>query len=197
MNKQEAINKIKETLKSLMKFDSNVVENKFTEAVTNEGLKLYFDGELETDKEIFVTDENGNLAPCEDGEYFLDNGKNIVVMSGKVSEIKENTVTPDGEETPVEDANVNMAEEVIVDEETPVEVTPNHLEEKISELESKFDKMLEMISSLVDNSVELENQFQEFCKQPGGDIVKTKEVELTPEQERVQRFKKVKDFVKS
>ncbi len=45
MNKQEAILKIKETLKSLMKFESEVVENTFAEVLTQDGLKLSYDAD--------------------------------------------------------------------------------------------------------------------------------------------------------
>jgi len=45
MDKKEAILKIKETLKSLMKFESEVVENTFAEVMTKDGYKLVFDGE--------------------------------------------------------------------------------------------------------------------------------------------------------
>ncbi len=106
MNKQEAILKIKETLKSLMKFESEVVENTFAEVLTQDGLKLSYDGEFTTDAPIFVVDEQGNRTPCEDNEYVLQNGQTIVVKSGKISEIKEETVVENGGETPVEDANV-------------------------------------------------------------------------------------------
>ncbi len=205
MNKQEAILKIKETLKSLMKFESEVVENTFAEVLTQDGLKLSYDGEFTTDAPIFVVDEQGNRTPCEDNEYVLQNGQTIVVKSGKISEIKEETVVENGGETPVEDANVEELKEEqmeIVDEdiEKIEEVEANPLEEKVKKIEEDMAKVLEMISGLVNNSEEMSQKFEEFSKQPAEDAIGTNRVtfseNMTQEQIRTERLKQLKNSLK-
>jgi len=199
MNKQEAILKIKETLKSIMKFESEVVENTFAEVMTKDGYKLIFDGEnLTTDIEIYKLDEEGNRIPCEDGEYFLEDGRTIMITSGKVSEIKEEVVVEDGGETPVEDANVEAKKKEKMEIETDgiekievVEVNP--LEEKVKMLEDKLEKVMEMLSSLTGISEEMTQKFEEFSKQPGAEPIGFEKTEkrFSAEELRVERLKQM------
>ena len=51
------------------------------------------DGELEAGMEVYILDEEGNRQAVEDGDYTTEDGKVIVVVDGKVSEIKD----PDAE----------------------------------------------------------------------------------------------------
>lgn len=211
--KQEAILKIKETLKSLMKFESDVVENTFAEVMTQDGIKIVFDGDtLTTDTPVFKLDEAGNRIPCEDMEYILQDGRTIVVTGGKVSEIKEETVIEDGGQTPSEDANVEAKKEkmdVVEGEgmtptlETEVEVEKpeeesNPMEMRITELEAKLNQVMEMLSSLTNVSEEMTQKFEEFSKQPGEQAIGYQkfEREMTAEEMRVERLKQLKNGLK-
>lgn len=206
--KQEAILKIKETLKSLMKFESEVVENTFAEVMTKDGYKLVFDGDtLTTDTLIYKLDEAGNRIPCEDMEYILEDGRTIVVTGGKVSEIKEETVVENGGETPVEDANVEATKEEEKKEEMEIEVEgiekieeveANPLEEKVKMLEEKLNQVMEMLSSLTNVSEEMTQKFEEFSKQPGEQAIGHQKFtrEMTPEEMRVERLKQLKNGLK-
>ena len=203
MNKNEAILKIKESLKQLMKFESGeekkeVVET-LSEVTTKDGIKLSFDGEeITVDTEIFKLDENGNRVPCEDGEYSLNEGKTIVVTSGKVTEIKDEM--PEGvvEETPVEDATINMEVEEVV--EVKEEEKDSELKDKVAYLEEKINTIMNILAELTGVSEEMSSKFEEFSKQPGGEpaatIVKNTKVTLTAEEARVERFKQLKDSLK-
>ena len=58
--------------------------------------KLEWDNEdedLKAGDAVYITDEDGNRNPAPDGEYVTEDGKVIVVVDGKVSEIKD----PDAE----------------------------------------------------------------------------------------------------
>lgn len=60
-----------------------------------------------------LTDEDGNTAPAEDGDYITDDGKTIVVENGQVAEIRdpEAEVAPQGEEAqPSEEQEARKAE---------------------------------------------------------------------------------------
>lgn len=201
--KQEAILKIKETLKSLMKFESEVVENTFAEVMTQDGYKLVFDGDtLTTDTLIYKLDEAGNRIPCEDMEYILEDGRTIVVTSGAVSEIREETVVENGGESPVEDANVEATKEEMEIEVKEIEkiqeVVANPLQEKVEMLEAKLNKVMEMLSSLTNVSEEMTQKFEEFSKQPGEQAIGhiKFERELTQEESRVERLKQLKNGLK-
>ena len=58
------------------------------------------DGELEAGMDVFIEDADGNRNPADDGDYTTEDGKVIVVVDGKVSEIKDPNaeVAPEGGE---------------------------------------------------------------------------------------------------
>ena len=97
--------KITERLKVMLK---NILSIKMGEVDTNKG-RLVWDGEddLKAGDEVFqIVDDEPK--PAEDGEYITDDGKTIVVVEGKVAEIKdpEAEVAP---EEPVEEVSVEAA----------------------------------------------------------------------------------------
>lgn len=81
INKNNNMSKIAKFVKSLMKFG---------EVTTDKG-KLYWNGEdaIAVDVEVYVDGENDEKVVASDGDYNLEDGKVIVVVDGKVSEIKE------------------------------------------------------------------------------------------------------------
>lgn len=85
----------------------------FANVTTDKGI-LAWDGDddLKVGDQVYIEDAEGNRTPAEDGDYKTDDNKTIVVVDGKVSEIKdpETDVEPtEGEtteETPAEMASV-------------------------------------------------------------------------------------------
>jgi len=136
-------------------------------------------------------------------EYILEDGRTIVVTSGKVSEIKEETVVEDGGESPVEDANVEAKKEEDKEEKMEIieegiekveEVEVNPLEEKVKSLEEKLEKVMEMLNSLTNVSEEMTQKFEEFSKQPGSDAIGFEskvERALSAEEMRIERLKQM------
>ena len=59
--------------------------------VVTDAATLIWDGEedLKAGDEVFVEDEEGNRTPAADGDYKTEDGKVIVVVDGKVAEIKD------------------------------------------------------------------------------------------------------------
>ena len=72
--------------------------------VETDGGALIWEGEndLEEGREVFVEGEEG-LAPAPDGEYRTEDGKVIVVVEGRVSEIRDAEAEVAPEETPAEE----------------------------------------------------------------------------------------------
>ena len=60
-------------------------------AVNTDKGPIEWDGEedLEAGREVFVLDEDGNRVPAPDGEYTIADGKVIVVVEGRVAEIRD------------------------------------------------------------------------------------------------------------
>lgn len=132
---------------------------------------LEYDGEeLAVGSEVFITDENGERKPAEDGNYVTEDEKTIVVADGKVTEIleKENEVEPE-EEAPADETN----EEVTAEEETPaeevseevVEEVPseesNDLTERLTALEVKVEELIAIVEKLVEKSETDSNAVEE------------------------------------
>lgn len=86
---------------------------KFVDVVANDGTVITTEGELEVGKEVFTTDDTGEVVPLPTGEYEV-NGVVVVVESGVITEMKEPTV----EETPVEDTTEVMEEDTKATEAT-------------------------------------------------------------------------------
>lgn len=62
--------------------------------------------DLKAGDEVFVRDEEGNRVPAPDGEYRTEDGKVIVVVEGKVAEIRD----PEAEVAPEDRRDEEMAE---------------------------------------------------------------------------------------
>lgn len=101
---------------------------KASEVNTDKG-RLIWDGEedLREGFDVYTEDEEGNRVPAADGEYKTEDGKTIVVVDGKVAELRD----PEAEVAP-EEGNDELAEAKgrIAD-----------LEAKIAELEEAVAKM--------------------------------------------------------
>lgn len=63
------------------------------------------DEDLKAGDEVFVRDEEGNRVPAPDGEYKTEDGKTIVVVDGRVSEIRD----PEAEVAPEDRRDEEMA----------------------------------------------------------------------------------------
>ena len=116
-NKMSKLQRFKEALSKIMMECGNVT--------TDKGI-LYWESEddLKQGDEVFVEDAEGNKVAAEDGDYTTEDSKIVVVVDGKVAEIKdaEAEVAPEQPaEQPTEEANVQAAEEQPASEEAPAE----------------------------------------------------------------------------
>lgn len=126
---------------------------------------LEYDGEeLAVGTDVFVTDENGERKPAEDGNYVTEDEKTIVVADGKVTEIleKENEIEPE-EETPAEEPTEEVTAEEEVTEETPAEEPTEEpkdelnerltaLEAKVNDLGNRMEELIAIVEKLVEKS---------------------------------------------
>ena len=143
----------------------------FAEVVTDKGT-LTIDGELAVGVDVYVGDE-----VAADGEYVLEDGRIVVVMEGKVSEIKEAEPTePTEPAEPVANAEpTEPATEPAYDEKQAV---INELTAKVAELEAeiieKENKITELEAKLaelekpVDQPLDMKAQPQPFTVKSSG-----------------------------
>ena len=99
----------------------STTEGEFGSKATDKGT-LRWEGEedLKAGDEVFTEDEEGNRTPAADGDYKTEDGKVIVVVDGKVSEIKDDEaeVATEDEERAQRYARVRAAFEESYDEKT-------------------------------------------------------------------------------
>lgn len=146
----------------------------FAEVVTDKGT-LTIDGELAVGVDVYVGDET---AP--DGEYVLEDGRIVVVMEGKVSEIKEaEPAEPTEPAEPVANAEpTEPATEPTESEENSAQAVINELTAKVAELEAelieKENKITELEAKLaelekpVDQPLDMKAQPQPFTVKSSG-----------------------------
>jgi len=204
MNKQDAILKIKESLKNLMKF-SEVTESKFAEIIAKDGKKYVTPADkLDVDVEIYGLDEEGNQIPVENGPIELEDGSTIIVTDNKVTEIK--TVEPkDGEESPIEDAEMEV-EPTDIEKEVEVETEPvsdDDYGKRIEKIEMQMEEILTILSSMVSNGEETMekvetalSKIEKISDEPAGVKVKVSPFSTRPEDVRLEKFLQIKNNLK-
>ena len=86
------------------------------EEVKTETISLLIDGEVEVGAEVFMYDEEGNLAIPADGEYDYED-KVLVIEGGIITDIKETEDEDTKEDEPIETEleDIESPEEVIED----------------------------------------------------------------------------------
>lgn len=158
--------KLKETLKGLIKLsETSEVEIKLSEIELKDGVKLFTPAEkVDVGVEIYKLDENGNQLVADNGEYVTMDGLVIVVMDGKVAEIKEAEVDPNEVETPVEEAM----------EETSEVALESNIEARLTDLEGKFSKILELLDKSIKESEVVMSKVEELEKSPSEDSLELK-----------------------
>ncbi len=99
----------------------STTEGKFGSKATDKGT-LRWEGEedLKAGDEVFTEDEEGNRTPAADGDYKTEDGKVIVVVDGKVSEIRDDEaqVATEDEERAQRYARIRSSFEESYDEKT-------------------------------------------------------------------------------
>lgn len=148
MDKTKLIENIKNQLKSLM-----TSEVKFAEIKAGDLMINCPDEECVVGSEVFTPDADGNNVPLADGDYTLDSGETISVVSGKVTAI---AIT----ETPVEaaEADVDVEVEPTEDEEPVIE------DEPVDDNEEEMGYKPEDMKSLMARVAKMEKMLEEMSK---------------------------------
>lgn len=147
-NIKNKINPIHMNLKNKMKLLFKSIFTQFGSVVSVEGQQIIWDqdGELAEGYDVYMEQENENgeleYVPVPDGEYRVED-KVIVIVDGKVSEIREETTVEPAEEpaqmeeTPAPEAPADPTTEEIITE--PEE--PFNAEKAYAELKGMYDAL--------------------------------------------------------
>ena len=135
---------------------------------------LEYDGEdLVAGMDIFITNENGEKVPAEDGEYVTEDNKKITVKDGKVESIVDPVAEVDAEEDEKKEdepmlepvAEEPMPEDKKEDEEKKdEEVNLEDVNTAIDELRKEVDELYKIVDSLLKKVGETREEADERLK---------------------------------
>ena len=162
----DIVSKYAEKLKSfgvsLSAVEEAVEQKQMAMAVLADGTEIYSpDAEFGMGSELFVMDEQGNPTPIADGEYETAEGKTLVVVEGKISEVKD---APMGEEPMQEGCEPVKEEQASFDG-----VSREEFEQTINALIEGFEAK---INSLNAEKQELSATIEKMSKAPAAESVK-------------------------
>lgn len=138
----------------------------FGNVTTDKGI-LAWDGEddLKEGDEVFIENEAGEREAAPDGDYTTEDGKVIVVVEGKVAEIKdaEAEVAPEAPaEEAAPEADEPVQEEQAEDEPAPEAEPETEDDGKVAELEAEIAALQEENAALKAENEALRQQVEEM-----------------------------------
>lgn len=131
---------------------------------------LEYDGEdLVAGMDVYVTSENGDKSPAEDGEYTTEDNKVITVKDGKVDSIIDKAADVEAEEEEKKE-DEPMVEEPAKEEEPMLEdkkedeVNLEDVNTAIDELRKEVDELYKIVDSLLKKVGETRDEADERLK---------------------------------
>jgi hypothetical protein len=160
----EIVSKYAERLKSfgvsLSAVEDAVEQKQMAMAILADGTEVYSpDAEFGIGSEIFVMDAEGNPTPAPDGEHETAEGKILVVVEGKISEVKEK---------PMEEPSVEIEIEE-VEQSSFDGVSREEFENTISKLIEGFEAKINSLNAEKQN---LSATIEKMSKAPATESVK-------------------------
>lgn len=161
----EIVSKYAEKLKSfgvsLSAVEEAVEQKQMAMAVLADGTEIYSpDAEFGIGSEIFVMDAEGNPTPAPDGEHETAEGKILVVVEGKISEVKEKPM----EEEPKVEIEIEEVEQSSFDG-----VSREEFENTINKLIEGFEAKINELTAEKQN---LSATIEKMSKAPATESVK-------------------------
>ena len=161
----EIVSKYAEKLKSfgvsLSAVEEAVEQKQMAMAVLADGTEIYSpDAEFGIGSEIFVMDAEGNPMPAPDGEHETAEGKILVVVEGKISEVKDKPM----EEEPKVEIEIEEVEQSSFDG-----VSREEFENTISKLIEGFEAKINELTAEKQN---LSATIEKMSKAPATESVK-------------------------
>lgn len=162
---------------------------------------LEYDGEdLVAGMDVFITDEEGNKVPAEDGEYTTEDNKTITVKDGKVESIVDPSADVDAaedekkEDEPMEEPT--KEEEPMPEDKKEDEVNLEDVNTAIDELRKEVDELYKIVDSLLQKVGETRDEADERLKKlECKSLAKPASEEFEAISKRTNKFDKVSKFL--
>lgn len=155
------------------------VNERFAEVKTMDGVVLKVDGDVAVGNAVMVVTDQGEV-PAPDGEYELEDGTKLEIEGGLIKEIgtmmPEETPAPEGTPTP-EMMPANEMEQLF----EMLKAFMENVSEKMVAMDEQLKKCETKLS-------EVENNFENFKKEPAGTKIPNGKVEMSVEENKLERI---------
>ena len=174
---------------------------KYSVVKTDKAVLEYDGEELVAGMDVYITDEEGNKVPAEDGEYVTEDNKTITVKDGKVESIVDKAAEVDAEEDEKKEDEPMV--EPIVEEPMPEDkkedeenVNLEDVNTAIDEMRKEIDELYKIVDSLLkkvgENRDEADERLKKLeCKS----LAKPASEEFEALGKRTNKFDKVSKFL--
>ena len=174
---------------------------KYSVVKTDKAVLEYDGNDLVAGMDVYVTDENGDKVPAEDGEYVTEDNKVITVKDGKVESIVDKAAEVDAEEEEKKEEEPMV--EPIVEEPMPEDkkedeenVSLEDINTSIDELRKEVDELYKIVDGLMAKVGETREEADERLKKlECKSLAKTASEEFEAISKRTNKFDKVSKFL--
>ena len=163
---------------------------------------LEYDGEdLVAGMDVYITDEEGNKVPAEDGEYTTEDNKVITVKDGKVESIIDKAADVEAEEDEKKEDEPMVEEPTTEEEPMPEdkkedEVNLEDVNTAIDELRKEVDELYKIVDGLMNKLGETRDEADERLKKlECKSMAKPASEEFEAISKRANKFDKVSKFL--
>ena len=174
---------------------------KYSVVKTDKAVLEYDGEELVAGMDVYITDENGDKVPAEDGEYVTEDNKTITVKDGKVESIVDPVAEVDAEEEEKKEDEPMV--EPIVEEPMPEDkkedeenVNLEDINTSIDEMRKEIDELYKIVDSLLKKVGETRDEADERLKKlECKSLAKPASEEFEAISKRANKFDKVSKFL--
>lgn len=140
---------------------------KYSVVKTDKAVLEYDGEELVAGMDVYITDEEGNKVPAEDGEYVTEDNKTITVKDGKVESIVDKAAEVDAEEEEKKEDEPMVEEpmeEPMPEDKKEDEVSLEDVNTAIGEMRKEIDELYKIVDSLLKKVGETRDEADERLK---------------------------------
>ena len=140
---------------------------KYSVVKTDKAVLEYDGEELVAGMDVYITNEDGNKVPAEDGEYVTEDNKTITVKDGKVESIVDKAAEVDAEEEEKKEDEPMVEEpmeEPMPEDKKEDEVSLEDVNTAIGEMRKEIDELYKIVDSLLKKVGETRDEADERLK---------------------------------
>ena len=140
---------------------------KYSVVKTDKAVLEYDGEELVAGMDVYITNEDGDKVPAEDGEYVTEDNKTITVKDGKVESIVDPVAEVDAEEEEKKEDEPMVEEpmeEPMPEDKKEDEVSLEDVNTAISEMRKEIDELYKIVDSLLKKVGETRDEADERLK---------------------------------